>query len=136
MKRALVFLVAAPVLVAATAFLFFLQLNGLAELGAARFLAMILFLFTLPVSVITGALDEYLARAFPVLLRVPMAAAIGAIVAAGLAFILFGDLLLPSSLPFFALGGAVWMGVCSLLANDYARAPLLDVRGNSLLRNG
>jgi hypothetical protein len=135
MKRALVFLVAAPVLVAISAWLVVLQLHGHADCGDANALATILFFFVLPVSTVTGVLDEYLARAFPILLRLPITAAIGALAATGLAFVLFREFLASSSLPYFTLGGATCAGLCSLFVNAYARAPLPNVHGNSMLRN-
>ena len=133
MKRAIVFLVLGPVLVAVIAPLAVVQANGPRDF--AKFLAIILFFFTLPVSALAGSFDAYLARAFAVPLRAPLVAAVGAIIAAGLAYILFSCLLPPPDfLTFFAIGGAACMGLCSLLANEYGwHRPV--VQANSLLRN-
>lgn len=135
MKRALIFLAAAPVLVGASVLLTFVAMN---KDELAEPLAAILFLFTVPVSAVAGGLDTWLARAFPILLRAPMIASAGAIGASGLAFILFRCFFAPDTLPlpYFALGGATCMGVCSLLANDYAGTSLTGIVGNSLLRDG
>ena len=94
-----------------------------------------MFFFTLPVAAITGALDTYLARAFALPLRAPLIAAVGAIGASGLAYALFGWIVpTPSFLAFFAIGGAICAGLCSLLANEYGgQQPV--VYANSLLRN-
>jgi len=99
-----------------------------------EFLVIVLFFFTLPVSALAGCLDAYLARAFAIPLRAPLIAAIGAVIASGLAYLLFSCLLPTSSLKFFAIGGATCMGLCSLLANEYGwHGPV--VQANSLLRN-
>jgi hypothetical protein len=135
MKRALVFLVIGPVLVSTIATLAIAQAAGTPSPDIARLVAIALFFFTLPVAALAGTLDVYLARAFAIPLRAPLIAAIGAIIASGLAWILFSCLLPPPNyLPFFAIGGAACMGLCSLLANEYGwQGPA--VQANSLLRN-
>jgi hypothetical protein len=134
MKRALVFLVVGPVLVSTIATLAVAQATGAPHPEFARFLVTVLFFFTLPVAALAGSLDAYLARAFAVPLRAPLVAAVGAIIASGLALILFNCLLPPAALKFFAMGGAACMGLCSLLANEYGwQGPA--VQANSLLRN-
>jgi hypothetical protein len=133
MKRALIFLVLAPFLVAVLAALGVAALYPM-DRDCAKFLAVALFFFTLPVSALAGSLDAYLARAFTVPLRAPLIAVVGAIIASGLAFVLFSWILTPLSLEFFAIGGAACMGLCSLIANEYGwQQPV--VHANSLLRN-
>lgn len=135
MKRALVFFVLGPMLVSAIAATVILaQTAGAPAREYAGSLAAVLFFFTLPVASLAASLDAYLERAFAIPLRAPLIAAIGAIVASGLAYILVGCLLSPSSLKFFAIGGAGCMGMCSLLANEYG-CPGPAVRANSLLRS-
>jgi hypothetical protein len=135
LKRALVFLVLGPVLVAVVAALGVAQAASAPAPEVARLVAIVLFLFTLPVAALAGSLDAYLARAFAIPLRAPLIAAIGAIIASGLAWILFSCLLPPPNyLIFFAIGGAACMGICSLLANEHGwQGPV--VQANSLLRN-
>jgi hypothetical protein len=82
---------------------------------------MLLFLFTLPVSALSASFDGYLARSLPLSLRAPLTAIVGATVAGGLAGALFSCLLPPSMLMWFAIGGAVCMGACSLLSHDYGK---------------
>ena len=134
MKRALVFLVVGPALVAAVTLLAVAQAGGTPAGEFAKVLATVLFFFTLPVSALAGSVDAYLTRTFAVPLRAPLIAAVGAVTASGLALILFSCLLPPAALKFFAMGGAACMGMCSLLANDYGwQGPV--VQANSLLRN-
>jgi hypothetical protein len=134
MKRALVFLVLGPVLVSAVATLAIAQAASVLDREFARLLATVLFLFTLPVAAVAGSFDAYLARAFAIPLRAPLIAAAGAVIASGLAYLLFSCLLPTSSLKFFAIGGAACMGLCSLLANEHGwQGPA--VQANSLLRN-
>ena len=135
MKRALVFLVAGPVLVAIFAPLALAQVSGPPARDILHLFAVVLFFFTLPVAALAGSFDAYLARAFALPLRAPLIAAIGAIIASGLAWILFSCLLLsPHYLTIFAIGGAACMGICSLLADECGwQGPA--VQANSLLRN-
>jgi hypothetical protein len=134
MKRALVFLVLGPVLVSAVATLAIAQAASVLDREFARLLATVLFLFTLPVAAVAGSFDAYLARAFAIPLRAPLIAAAGAVIASGLAYLLFSCLLPTSSLKFFATGGAACMGLCSLLANESGwHGPA--VQANSLLRD-
>jgi hypothetical protein len=135
MKRALIFLVLGPLLASfIVAMVVIAQAAGASGREYAGALAVFLFFFTLPVASLAASFDAYLARAFAIPLRAPLIAAIGAIIASGLAYILVGCLLSLSSLKFFAIGGAACMGACSLLANDYGCAGPA-VRANSLLRN-
>jgi hypothetical protein len=135
MKRALVFLVAGPVLVAVTAPLAIAQISGPPSRDFLQLFAIVLFFFSLPVAALAGFFDAYLARAFAIPLRAPLIAAVGAIISSGLAYILFSCLLPPPQyLTYFAIGGAACMGLCSLLANEYGwQGPA--VQANSLLRS-
>lgn len=81
-------------------------------------IALALFFFTAPVSGIVGALDGYLARALPLLLRAPVTALVGATAAMVLPRALLGPMPQDMSVP-FGLGGAFCMGLCSLVVNDY-----------------
>jgi hypothetical protein len=135
MKRALVFLVLGPVLVSVIAALAFAKAAGTPDGEFAKLISIVLFFFTLPVAALAGSFDAYLARAFAIPLRAPLIAAAGAVIASGLAWILFSCLLPPPNfLIFFAIGGAACMGLCSVLANEYGwQGPA--VHANSLLRN-
>jgi hypothetical protein len=136
MKRAIAFLVLGPVLVlvSAIASLAVAPILGTQDREFAGIVATVLFFFTLPVAAVAGAFDAYLARAFAVALRAPLIAAFGAVIASGLAWLLFSWALPSSALQFFAIGGAACMGACSLLANDYGWRQSV-VHANSLLRH-
>jgi hypothetical protein len=136
MKRALVFLLVGPGLVATIAPLATLQIVGPPARDVLQIFAIILFLFTLPVAALSGSLDAYLARALATPLRALLIAAVGAVVSSGLAYILFSPFLPPAFdlLAFFAICGAVSMGLCSLLAGEYGWKES-SVQANSLLRN-
>jgi hypothetical protein len=120
MKRALVFLIVGPLAVALVASLELVAAGGRGEI--VQFIAMALFLLTLPVAALAGAIDGGLARTFPIVLRAPLTAIVGATAACILAFALLHCFFPPSELAFFSVGGAICMGACSLLANDYSRA--------------
>ena len=117
MKRALVFLVLGP---AVAAFI------GCAFLPSGL-VAIVLFLFTLAVSVFGASVDA-LARDLPISVKAPLAAIVGATVAGSLAGALLG-LFVPLAVTPIAFGGALCMSVCSLLSHDYARSP--SIRGTS-----
>lgn len=117
MKRFFVFMIAAPLAVALTTALAVLASGGPGDV--ARFFAVALFLLTLPVVAFAAAVDGFSARAFPIALRAPLVATVGATIAYAVPFTLFHWFLPTSLFGFFALGGAVSMGLCSLLAHDY-----------------
>jgi mannose/fructose/N-acetylgalactosamine-specific phosphotransferase system component IIC len=132
MKRALAFLVFGPVLAAVTALLVTAQ-AGRPDHDFAKIFAIAVFFFTLPVSAITGCIDGVLSDV-PIALRAALTAAAGALVALGLAFVLFSWLFPPAVWLYFAFGGATCMGACSLLASELGeRGPA--GHANSLLRN-
>jgi len=123
MKRVVVFLVIGPLLVAIASF---------ASLRSDWLFTIDLFLSISTASILVGLVDGYLARVLAVVPRVPLMAAVGAIVAwplanafvfTGLGGMLTRTILLkaltPGLLAAFALPSAVYVGVCSLLANDW-----------------
>jgi hypothetical protein len=118
MKRAVVFLALGPASVFLVWSICVAGARGPAG-GFVAFVGMLLFLFTLPVSALSAAFDGYLARALPLPLRALLTAIVGATVAGGLACALFSCLFPPSMLTWFAIGGAICMGACSLLSHDY-----------------
>jgi len=119
MKRALVFLLLGPASVVFIVWLIYVATGGTPWDFVVAYFALLLFLFTFLVSAIAGLVDGYLARAFPILVRAPMAAIIGSVLAAGLVPVLVRMMLQPQELLLFAIGGALSMGTCSLLANNY-----------------
>jgi len=131
MKRALAFLVFGPVLAAVTALLVMTKTSG-ADHDFAKIFAAAVFLFTVPVSAITGYIDGVLCDA-PVPLRAALTAAVGAVVAFSLGFLLFNWLFPFSVWLYFAFGGATCMGACSLLASELGERG--TAQANSLLRN-
>jgi hypothetical protein len=116
MKRALAFLVFGPVLAAVVAMVVMTQ-AGQPDHGFAQIFAVAVFLFTLPVSAMTGCIDGVLSD-LSVALRAALSAAAGALVAFSLAFVLFSWFFPPSAWLYFAFGGATCMGACSLLASE------------------
>ena len=117
MKRTFIFLVLGPVAVAMT------TLSALIAAGApgnfAQILAAVLAFLTFPIAAFAGLADECLARTFPIPLRAPLTAIIGATIACVPAFAFLHCFLPSSELMFFPLGGAVCTGLCSLLSHDY-----------------
>ncbi len=110
MKRAFIFLVLGLIL---GPIVIILMMGWVGEYVAP--FAIILSFCLLPVTVVAWALDEVLADAlrFAIVPRVILIATVGALGASGLAFFikpLAGDLL------WFAAGGAISMGACSLLS--------------------
>ena len=114
MKRAFMFLLVGPALVVLTIWF----AVGMPIGDFVFFIAVWLFVCTLPVSAAMGILDGVLAQALPILTRAPLMVVVGAIVAAGLPVAVLGPLPQDLSLP-LAIGGALCMGACSLLAHDY-----------------
>jgi len=118
MKRALVFLVLGPAVVA---------FIGCAFLPSGV-VAVVLFLFTLAVSVFAASVDG-VARDLPISVKAPLAAIVGATAAGVLGGALLGLIAAPPAVTPIALGGALCMCVCSLLSHDYGRYP--SIRGTS-----
>lgn len=119
MKRILVFLLLGPASVV-TAWLIYAPAGKGPALAA-----MALFTFAFFVASCTVLVDGYLADTLPIYLRAPLIAIVGAAIAVGMAFglawtVVLHFVMLPQwiLLP-FAIGGALCMGACSLLSNDY-----------------
>jgi hypothetical protein len=117
MKRAFVFLVAGPLVVALIAAL--TVIGAVGPSGFAAFLATVFFFFTFAVAAIAVTIDGVLSCDISIPLRASLTAIIGAAASFALASYLFHCLLPPLVLSLFALGGAVCMGACSLLSHDY-----------------
>jgi hypothetical protein len=115
MKRVLVFLLLGPTLVV-TAWLIYFAESGGGSGSVAAIVGMLLFLFTLIVAMITWAIDGAVAHSLPLPLRAPLTAITGGAIAGVLPLAFFSPLFPP-----FAIGGALCMGACSLLSNEYGR---------------
>ena len=114
MKRALVFLLLGPALVVLATWV----AVGMPPGDVVINVAVLLFLVTLPLSGIAGLMDGLLARVFPIVVRVPLTATVGAMAPLVLLVALLGPM--PQGMPTpFLIGGALCAGVCSLLAHDY-----------------
>jgi hypothetical protein len=85
-------------------------------------IALLLFVFVVPVSAIAGLIDGYLARTLPILLRASLTAIVGSMGAVGLFLALFGKLQPQELMPALTFGGLAMGCVCSLLAHDYRHA--------------
>lgn len=124
MKRTFVFLLLGPVLVAFTPWLIAVVGGRRIKGGFDELCAMVLFSFTLLVSAVTSPVDQYLAHALPLVLRAPLIAIAGAMIAVGLVLAV-AWMVVPQwaksprwiAMP-FAIGGALCMGMCSVLASD------------------
>jgi hypothetical protein len=117
MKRALIFLVLGPVMVALMAPIATAAIGAPAD--AARFVALVLFFFTLPVGAVVGAIDGYLSEVMPLGARAPATAAVGGTTAIALAYTLIHWIMPAASMMPVALFYAVTMGLCSLFAHNY-----------------
>lgn len=119
MKRAFLFLIAAPFVVALASWATLIAVGG--PVDFASFLAMVLFLLTLSVTALPAIADGCLARVVPISLRAPLTAITGAMGGCALAFFWLHCFVPPSELMFFPLGGALCAGLCSLLSHDFGR---------------
>lgn len=117
MKRAFTFLLLGPALAATAWMIYVVTSNGPLSFAAAS--AMILFIFTVFVAAIAALVDGSLARALPVYLRAPLTAIIGAAIPVGVILGWAGCVLPQQIWMPFAIGGALCMGACSLLSNDF-----------------
>lgn len=84
--------------------------------------------FGVVVSAVARTMDEYFALVFPIPIRAPLTAIVGAAVAVGLFLAIVKKATLPGTpLPAsdvlrpLAILGAICMGVCSLLSDDFRR---------------
>jgi hypothetical protein len=114
MKRAYVFVLVGPALAVLTIWIAVGMPFGSFAIG----IAMLLFIFILPVSGLLGLLDSQLSTVFPLLLRAPLMALVVATAAIVLPRALLGPMPQDMSTP-ITLIGAICTGVCSLLAHDY-----------------
>ena len=125
MKRTLVFLLLGPALVSLGVLMFVASIERI-DSGFVAFCVMTSFLITMPVSVITGLMDGYLARGLPTLLRAPLTGTIGMAIAVGAVLAFFTAAFSPT-VPPEVMNGALLagvflllpMGLCSLLSSDY-----------------
>jgi hypothetical protein len=113
MKRVYVFLLLGPAAVALTVTL--VAVAAGAPGAIAQLLLPALFFLTFPVAALAGAADGYMARTVPIPVRAPLTAFVGAAVT----FALMRYFVPPSELMIVPLGGAICMGVCSLLSHEY-----------------
>jgi len=151
MKRAIVFLLLCPASVATAWLIYFVESGG-ASSAVAEIVTVLLFCFTLCVAVIAWFIDGSLASSLPLVLRAPLTAIAGG-VTAGVLFLISAFPLLMNpfaigmmhganvwTLPLwlsapFAIGGALCMGVCSLLSHDYGRRQRPAVQSGGLPSN-
>jgi hypothetical protein len=123
MKRALVFLVLAPVTVFFAVLLMWVVATGTDSLDFGCLVAGVLSILALPMSAVSWTADEFFARTFPTSLRVSLTAIIGATVVATEVLAVFSSLFPSSIVTALAIGGAIVMAASSLLSNDYTDAP-------------
>jgi hypothetical protein len=71
------------------------------------------------VSAVARTMDELFALAFPIPVRAPLTAIVGAAVAVGLLLAIIRKMLPVETLMPFAILGAICMGVCSVLSDDF-----------------
>ena len=125
MKRALVFLVAAPVMVFFAVLLIWIVATGTDSLDFGCLVAAVLSIFALPMSVISWAADQFLARDFPISGRATLTAIVGAAAVTAEISAVFSSLFPSSIVTAFAIGGAIVVATCSLLSNDYGHRQAL-----------
>ena len=114
MKRAYVFVLGGPALVVLAIWI----AVGMPFESFAISIAMLLFVFMLPVWGVIGLLDSQLSMVIPLPLRAPLMALVGATAAIVLPRAFLGSTPQDLSMP-LAIGGTLCAGVCSLLAHDY-----------------
>ena len=119
MKRAFVFLVAAPVTVFFTVLLIWVAATGADSFDFGCLVAGVLSILALPVSAISWTADEFLGRALPVSLRMCLTALIAATATAAEVLAVFNTLFPPSIMMTLAICGAMVMAMGSLLSNDH-----------------
>ena len=119
MKRAFIFLVAAPVTVFFAVLLMWVVATGTNSLDFGCLVAGVLSIFALPMAAISWAADEFISRDFSIPLRASLTAIVGATAVTAEISAVFSSLLPSSIVTAFAIGGALVVAACSLLSNDY-----------------
>jgi hypothetical protein len=128
MKRAFVFLVLAPVTVFFAVLLIWIVATGTQSLDFGCLVAAVLSIFALPMSVISWAADQFLARDFPIPGRATLTAIVGAAAVTAEISAVFSSLFPSSIVTAFAIGGAIVVAACSLLSNDYVSEPRRELK--------
>jgi hypothetical protein len=121
MKRALIFLVAAPVTVFFAILSIWVVATGPDSLDFGCLVAGVLSVFALPMSVISWIADEFLARDLPIPLRASLTAIVGATAVTAEISAVFSSLFPSSIVMALATGGAIVMAGCSLLSHDHGQ---------------
>jgi hypothetical protein len=116
MRRAFMFLLVAPISVA-TIWTIYATVNH-APNGFVELVAFGLLVFTLLVATLAALADSLMASTLPALVRAPLTGLVGAAIPASVILAYDGCLLPPSLVTPFGIGGALCMGICSLLSND------------------
>jgi hypothetical protein len=127
MKRALIFLVAAPVTVFFAILSIWVVATGPDSLDFGCLVAGVLSIFALPMAAISWAADQFLARDFSTPLRASLTAIVGATAVTAEISTVFSSLFPSSIVTAFAIGGALVMAACSLLSNDHGGEPRRDL---------
>jgi hypothetical protein len=117
MKRAFMFLIVGPMLIAAVSTLLLLR-DG-AHGDFLQFVAMALFFLAMPFAGIAALFDAYALSELSIPLRAIVTATVGSIIPVGLLGSLIGILLPAGVLLHVAIVTAVCLAVCSVLANDW-----------------
>ena len=120
MKRAFVFLVAAPATVFFAVLLTWVVATGTDSLDFGCLVAGVLSIFALPMSAVSWAADEFLARDFPISGRTSLTAIVGATAVTAEISAVFNSLFPSSIVTALAAGGAIVVAACSLLSNNYS----------------
>jgi len=117
LKRTYVFLLLGPLLGVFGAMLNEAVVKGRAINWDIHEGTVMAFIFFLVVSVFTRPVDGYFAHVLPVLVRAPLTAIAGAMMAVGLGLALVGKTLPQNTAMSIAIIGASCMGVCSLFSH-------------------
>ena len=124
MKRPVVFLLLGPSLVALAVWMVAAAIAGRIDDSFIGVCAITAFLLTLPVSVITGLMDGYLARGLPTLLRASLTAAFGMTIGIGLILALFAIMFSPT-VPPEVMNGALCAGFLAIPSKCFLEIALI-----------
>jgi hypothetical protein len=111
--------VLAPATVFLAALLTRVVATGTQSLDFGCLVAGVLSIFALPMSAISWAADEFLARDFPISLRASLTAIVAATAVTAELSAVFSSLFPSSIVTALAIAGAIVMAAGSLLSNDY-----------------